>query len=72
MSKPQPGEIYIEFVRIGQQVKAIAVDASTGLEVSVFGPANVSQADLQALAVRKLKKRLQDLSPTKPRSGLWV
>ncbi|WP_319484679.1 DUF6898 family protein [uncultured Cohaesibacter sp.] len=61
MTQPQPGEIYIEFVSVGQQVKAIAVDAATGVEVSVFGPSSVSQRDLQALAVRKLRRRLEQL-----------
>ncbi|MCV6547417.1 MAG: serine hydroxymethyltransferase [Cohaesibacter sp.] len=72
MTQPKPGEIYIEFVSIGSQVKAIAVDATTGLEVSVFGPASVSQSDLQNLAVRKLKKRLADLNSQQPRPGKWV
>ncbi|HAT87335.1 DUF6898 family protein [Cohaesibacter gelatinilyticus] len=72
MSKPQPGEIYIEFISIGSQVKAIAVDAATGVEVSVFGPSSVSQSDLQNLAVRKLKKRLNDLASKVDRPGKWV
>ncbi|WP_321339418.1 DUF6898 family protein [uncultured Cohaesibacter sp.] len=61
MSQPKPGEIYIEFTAIGQQVKAVAVDATTGVEVSVFGPASVSKQDLQNLAIRKLKRRLEQL-----------
>lgn len=60
--KRRSGEIYIEFIAIGRQVKAIAVDADTGIEVSVFGPSNVSQKDLQQLAVRKLQRRLSELS----------
>nr|WP_321457469.1 serine hydroxymethyltransferase [uncultured Cohaesibacter sp.] len=62
MNEPKPGEIYIEFTAIGQQVKAVAVDATTGVEVSVFGPASVSRQDLQNLAVRKLKRRLEQLN----------
>ena len=61
MVQPKPGEIYIEFTAIGQQVKAVAVDATTGVEVSVFGPATVSRQDLQNLAVRKLKRRIEQL-----------
>ncbi|TLP43405.1 MULTISPECIES: DUF6898 family protein [Cohaesibacter] len=61
MVAPKPGEIYIEFFQIGQQVKAVAVDATTGVEVTVFGPASVSQHDLQNLAVRKLQMRLRQL-----------
>lgn len=61
MTAPKAGEIYIEFFQIGQQVKAVAVDATTGVEVTVFGPASVSQRDLQNLAVRKLQMRLRQL-----------
>lgn len=57
--KPQDGEIYLEFRKIGQQVKVIAIDAASGVEVSVFGPATASQHDLKRLAVRKLQRRLQ-------------
>ncbi|GAB4512098.1 MAG: hypothetical protein Tsb0019_08310 [Roseibium sp.] len=56
---PRPGEIYIEFRQVGQQVKVVAIDAATGIEVSIFGPASTSQGDLQRLAVRKLKRRLE-------------
>jgi hypothetical protein len=59
MATPRPGEIYIEFTLIGKQLKAVAVDASTGLEVTVFGPSSVSQSSLKDLAVRKLMRRLK-------------
>ena len=55
----QAGEIYIEFVQIGRQMKVIAIDAASGVEVSVFGPVSVSQQELQRLAVRKLQRRLE-------------
>ena len=61
MSAPKAGEIYIEFTAIGKQLKAIAVDAGTGVEVTVFGPISVPRQDLQNLAVRKLKRRLEQL-----------
>lgn len=57
--RPVPGEIYIEFVEVGGQVKVSAIDAATGVEVSAFGPTSASQQDLERLAVRKLKRRLQ-------------
>jgi len=67
--EPRPGEIYIEFHQVGQQVKAVAIDAATGIEVSVFGPVSTSQGDLQRLAVRKLKRRLeQENAATGPSS----
>lgn len=55
---PRPGEIYLEFRPIGQQVQVNAIDAATGIEVSVFGPASASQEDLKRIAVRKLQRRL--------------
>ncbi|WP_319531388.1 DUF6898 family protein [uncultured Cohaesibacter sp.] len=61
MASPKAGEIYIEFFVIGPQMKAVAVDAATGVEVTVFGPKTVSRLELQNLAVRKLKRRLEQL-----------
>ncbi|WP_150523469.1 DUF6898 family protein [Roseibium sediminis] len=57
-----PGSVYLEFYPIGQQVKVAAIDAATGVEVSVFGPASASQEDLKQLAIRKLKRRLEQLA----------
>ena len=51
-------EVYFEFTAIGRSVKVSVIDAATGLEVSVIGPANASQADLQRLALQKLRARL--------------
>jgi hypothetical protein len=51
-------EIYFEFTAVGSVVKVAAIDAQTGLEVAVMGPAGAAQADLQRLAVQKLKARL--------------
>jgi hypothetical protein len=54
-----PGEdVYFEFTAIGGSVKVAAIDAATGLEVSVVGPAGAARADLQRLALQKLKARL--------------
>jgi hypothetical protein len=51
-------EVYFEFTAIGRSVKVSAIDAATGLEVSVIGPASASQADLERLALQKLNARL--------------
>jgi len=56
---PQHGEIYFEFTGIGRTMKVSAIDAATGTEVSVVGPATASQADLQRLALQKLLARLK-------------
>lgn len=55
---PERGEIYLEYSLLSGQMRVAAIDAETGVEVVVFGPANVSQDDIGQLAVRKLKRRL--------------
>lgn len=54
----EPREVYFEFVTIGTTVKVMAIDGATGTEVSVMGPASAAQADLERLALAKLKLRL--------------
>ncbi|MBN9669836.1 DUF6898 family protein [Roseibium aggregatum] len=60
--EPRPGEIYLEFRQVGQQVKVTAIDAATGIEVSTFGPVSAAEEDLKRLAVRKLKRRVEQVS----------
>jgi hypothetical protein len=55
----EPHEVYFEFIAIGATVKVVAIDAATGTEVSVVGPASAAQADLERLALGKLKARLE-------------
>jgi hypothetical protein len=52
------GEVFFEFTAIGSTVKVVAIDAATGTEVTVMGPANAAQADLERLALGKLRARL--------------
>jgi hypothetical protein len=54
-----PGGVYFEFTPIGGSVKVVAIDAATGTEVSVVGPARAAQADLRRLALQKLRARLK-------------
>ncbi len=54
----EPREVYFEFIVIGAAVKVVAIDAATGTEVSVIGPASAAQVDLERLALAKLKARL--------------
>jgi hypothetical protein len=56
--EPQ-GQVYFEFTPIGTSVKVVAIDAATGIEVSVLGPARAAQSDLQRLALQKLRARLK-------------
>ena len=51
-------EVYFEFTAIGGSVKVVAIDGATGIEVTVMGPASAAQADLERLALGKLKARL--------------
>ena len=62
MTSSERGElrdVYFEFTAIGAVVKVVAIDATTGTEVSVMGPASAAQSDLEQLAVAKLKARLK-------------
>jgi hypothetical protein len=56
--EPDLREVYFEFIAIGAVVKVMAIDGATGTEVSVMGPACAAKADLEQLALAKLKKRL--------------
>lgn len=48
-------EVYLEFVVVGEAVKVIAVDADTGVEVSTVGSIRTSRAELEAVAINKLR-----------------
>jgi len=61
-------EVYFEFTALGAVVKVAAIDAQTGLEVSVMGPAGAPRADLQRLALQKLRARLAK-GPERPSAG---
>jgi hypothetical protein len=52
-------EVLFEFTAVGPVMKVQAIDAATGIEVMVMGPAHASRADLQKLALGKLRKRLE-------------
>lgn len=52
------GEVYFEFLPVGNYMRVNAIHGSTGSETFVLGPLNASRADLQMLALRKLRKLL--------------
>lgn len=58
MAAEDAREVYFEFIAIGDVVKVVAIDAGTGTEVTVMGPASAAQSDLERLALGKLKARL--------------
>ena len=55
-------ETLLEFIVLGDFAKVSAIDAETGIEVSVIGPATAARHDLERLAVGKLQRRL--MGPT--------
>jgi tRNA nucleotidyltransferase (CCA-adding enzyme) len=57
MPKPTSGEreVLIEIVTLGAYAKATAIDAETGIEVSITGPASAARATLEAAALNKLE-----------------
>jgi hypothetical protein len=56
-------EVLFEFTAIGAVMKVAAIDAQSGIEVTVMGPSHASRADLQKLALAKLRKRLENSNP---------
>jgi hypothetical protein len=66
-------ETIIEVRVSGAFAQVSAIDVATGLEVSVTTPVSASRADQHALALRKLKKALNNEnsqnSTAHPKSG---
>jgi hypothetical protein len=50
-----PKDIYVEFIILGNTVKATAIDPDTGVEASVIGPAGAPQNAMAQAARRKLE-----------------
>jgi len=55
-------EVLFEFTAVGAVMKVAAIDAATGIEVTVMGPVHAARADLQKLALAKLRRRLGRVS----------
>lgn len=51
--------VYFEFTAVGAAVKVAAIDATTGIEVTVRRPANAAKSNLERLAAAKLVARLR-------------
>jgi hypothetical protein len=58
MHSPESRDVYFEITLVGAVAKVAAIDAASGLEVSVFGPAHVAETELTRLALAKLRARL--------------
>jgi hypothetical protein len=48
-------EILFEFQRVGNVVKVTAIDAETGIEASIHGPATAGETLLRINATRRLE-----------------
>ncbi|MCK5041945.1 MAG: hypothetical protein KAR62_06600 [Sphingomonadales bacterium] len=53
--KLQGSSYYIEYLQRGNSIKVTAIDPVTGIEASIVGSSKVTQAELNRVAVRKLK-----------------
>ncbi len=58
-----PEEVLFEFTVVGAAVRVAALDAATGIEVTVLGPASAARADMERLALAKLRARLDRARP---------
>jgi hypothetical protein len=54
-----PGEVLFEFTQLGGQMRVAAIDGRTGIEVIVIAPVSATQAQMQNLALAKLRRRLE-------------
>jgi hypothetical protein len=61
------GEVFFEFVQVGQQVRVAAIDAATSLEVVVIAPLSATRLQMQNLALAKLRRRLDAEPAAAPR-----
>ena len=59
VSAKAPAEVIFEITRIGDIQRVAAVHVASGVEVVIQAPASAALADVRALALRKLQKKLQ-------------
>ena len=52
-------EVLFEYVRQGTSVKVTAIETETGIEAVVIVPANLSESQMQAKAMQKLRYIMQ-------------
>jgi hypothetical protein len=57
------GEVYFEFVQVGQQMRVAAIDVATTTEVVVIAPASATRTQMQQLALAKLRRKLSTQPP---------
>ncbi len=52
-------EVLFEYIRQGTSVKVTAIETETGIEAVVIVPANLSEGQMQAKALQKLRYIMQ-------------
>ena len=57
------GRVLFEFTQVGQQMRVVAIDEATGIEVVLIAPLTATQPQMQQLALAKLRRRLGEKSP---------
>ena len=53
------GEVYFEFVQVGQQMRVSAIDADTNTEVVIIAPVAATRTQMQTVALAKLRRKLE-------------
>ena len=61
------GDVYFEFVQVGQQMRVAAIDVATGIEVIVITPVIATKHQMQQMALAKLRKKLGATPQEAPR-----
>jgi len=59
IQEKKSGEIYFEHLQLGIYRKVVAIDADSGIEVTVMGPAGAVKKRIEEIALRKLRMRLE-------------
>ncbi|MBN9308182.1 serine hydroxymethyltransferase [Devosia sp.] len=60
-----PGRVLFEFTQLGQQMRVAAIDEASGTEIVVICPLQLGPAQMQRLALAKLRHKL-GLPPEPP------
>jgi hypothetical protein len=63
------GEVFFEFIQVGQQMRVSAIDADTGVEVVVVAPVVATPIQMQQLAMAKLRRKLGETEAAPSSSG---
>lgn len=66
--------VLFEFVQLGNQMRVAAIDEATAIEVVVIAPLRASRADMQRLALAKLRRKIDEKGPAgpQPQSGKYA